>query len=64
MRLTRRGKRRLVLLLAILLLGSAGVYALKAVGRAQQQRLLVEARINGLAAYARGDYQATLDELK
>lgn len=64
MRLTRRGKRRLVLLLAILLFGSAGVYVFKALGHAQQQRLLTEARVNGLAAYERGDYQATLDELK
>ncbi len=64
MRLTRRGKRRLVLLLAVALIGSAGVFVFKAIGRAQQSRLLAEARVSGLAAYDRGDYQATLDALK
>ncbi len=64
MRLTRRGKRRLILLSVILLIGSAGVFVFKSVGHAQQVRLLAAARVNGLAAYERGDYQATLDELK
>ena len=64
MRLTRRGKRRLILLLAVMLIGSAGVFVFRAIGHAQQSRLLVEARVSGLAAYDRGDYQATLDALK
>ncbi|MCZ6851080.1 MAG: hypothetical protein O7F17_05510, partial [Planctomycetota bacterium] len=64
MRLTRRGRRRLILLLAILLIGSAGVFVFKAIGHAQQNRLLAAARVSGLAAYDRGDYQATLDALK
>ena len=64
MRVTKRGKRRLILLAAILLFGSAGVFVFKAIGHAQQSRLLAAARENGLAAYGRGDYQATLDELK
>ena len=64
MRLTRRGKRRLILLLAVALIGSAGVFVFKAIGHAQQKRLLAAARVSGLAAYDRGDYQATLDALK
>ncbi len=64
MRLTRRGKRRLILLLVIALIGSAGVFVFKAIGHAQQKRLLAAARVSGLAAYDRGDYQATLDAWK
>lgn len=64
MHLRKRGKRRLIALLSVILLAAIGVFVFKVIGNSQQQRLFENARINGLAAYAQSDYKSTLDELK
>jgi tetratricopeptide (TPR) repeat protein len=61
--LTKRGKRRLLILLGIsaaIAVSAAGVFAMR---RAQLARRHVEARADGMAAYEVGDYPAALSRL-
>lgn len=63
MRLSRRGKRRLlVLMLAAVVIG-AGFFAFNAIKRAQQERMAAQARAAGLDAYRAGDLKTAVDEL-
>ena len=64
MRLTKRAKRRVLFVLAVLMLGTAAVYTIRAVQAAQRERLRAAERELGLAAFERGDMQKALDHLK
>ncbi len=63
MRLSRRGKRRLMVISAMVALGGAGVSVWRGVRTAQIQRLASEARIEGIKAYSDGDYATALGKL-
>ncbi len=64
MRLTKRARRRLLFVIAVVVVGTAAVVLFGAVKSAQRERMRTEERALGLAAFERGDMQATLDHLK
>jgi len=64
MRLSKKAKRRVIVLASVLALAVIGVVGVKAIRAQQQRRLVAEARQEGLQAYERGDLQNALDELK
>jgi tetratricopeptide (TPR) repeat protein len=63
MALSRRSKRRLAALAAVLVACGAGAVGWKSIRAAQKERLVAEARQRGLDAFARGDLSETLDAL-
>jgi hypothetical protein len=64
MRLSKKARRRVIVLASILALAVVSVVGVKAIRAQQQQRLVAEARRDGLQAYEQGDLQDALDELK
>lgn len=61
--ITKRGKRRLLILLGITLLLAAGAAGVVGLRTAQQARRLTESRAEGIAAYEAGDYETALSKL-
>lgn len=64
MRRSRRARRRLIVLLALTFIAAVTVFAVRMIQAVQHSRTIAEARRAGLAAYAAGDLNRTLDELK
>ncbi|MDY7109366.1 MAG: tetratricopeptide repeat protein [Planctomycetota bacterium] len=64
MRLSKKAKRRLVVLTAVAVMAVIGVSGVKMIRAHQQERLIAAAHEKGAAAYERGDLQTALDELK
>jgi tetratricopeptide (TPR) repeat protein len=63
MRLTKRGKRRITILLVALAVAASGVVIGIQVREAARARLLADARETGLAAYRDEDYEVALEKL-
>lgn len=63
MHLSRRGKRRLFVLLILVLIAAFSIYAFTTIRQMNQQRLIAEARAEGLAAYEAGDIDGALRKL-
>jgi tetratricopeptide (TPR) repeat protein len=63
-RLTKRAKRRLLFLVALVVAGTAAVFTIGIVQDAQRERMRQEERQAGLAAFERGEMQTALDHLK
>ncbi len=63
MRLSKRGKRRLLAAAGVVGLAIGGAATVKYVRHVQQERLIAERRTEGLAAYAAADYDETLAKL-
>lgn len=63
MKMTRRGKRRLAALLALIVLGGAALFIVSAVRAAQERKLIAAARAAGLSAYQAGDLDGALRQL-
>lgn len=64
MRLSKKAKRRLIVLTSVIALAAIAVVGVKMIRIQQQQRLVAAAHENGVKAYERGDLQTALDELK
>jgi tetratricopeptide (TPR) repeat protein len=62
-RLSRRGKRRLLLVAGLVLAALLGAVGFKTIRRAQQARLFTAARADGIAAYEAGDLEQAIDRL-
>jgi tetratricopeptide (TPR) repeat protein len=62
-RLSRRAKRRLLMLFTMTLLASVAAVSLRTIRTVQQQRLVDQARREGIAAYASGNLDLTLQKL-
>ncbi len=63
MRLSKRAKRRALVVAAILVLGVCSVSVWRVLRTAQVQRLSAEARVEGMRAYHDGDYETALANL-
>jgi tetratricopeptide (TPR) repeat protein len=63
MRLTGRGKRRLLIVLAIAAVPMLGGVAFVGMRDVYRSRLVIQSRQNGLEAYRSGDYQKAMSEL-
>ena len=63
MAMTRKSKRRLTFLLAVVIVFVAGVVIVQVVRDTQQARMLAESREAGMQAYAESDYSTAIENL-
>ncbi len=63
MRLSRRAKRRALVLAVVIGVGVCGIWGWRLIRNAQIERLVTEARIQGMEAYSDGDYVTALGRL-
>ncbi len=63
MRLSRRAKRRALVLTMVIGVGVCGIWGWRVTRNAQIERLVTEARIQGMEAYSDGDYETALGRL-
>ncbi|MEE9129651.1 MAG: tetratricopeptide repeat protein [Phycisphaerales bacterium] len=63
MRLSRRAKRRALVLAVVIGVGVCGIWGWRVIRTAQIERLVTEARIQGMEAYSDGHYETALGRL-
>ena len=63
MRLSRRAKRRALVLAVVIGVGVCGIWGWRVIRNAQIERLVTESRIQGMEAYSDGDYETALGRL-
>lgn len=63
MKMSRRGKRRLILVASIAVVGATAIAGVKMMRTAQQARLVAQARDDGMRAFHQGDLETALREL-